>query len=392
MPRLASVTMNFDSHITKVFMAAEGENNTWTTSGTTQEQFAAEGGPYPVEITFESGYELDTVTAENATISDKTNVGFSLSFGMGDNVTCTITSKQSGGSTLQFKHFYDAGTIGSGTIKFRHYSQTEPTPQGYKLTLATVNLLTGTAPSLHMSNADGTSTTVNALSAGMSWKNVKSFYIVDESFSVKYVTINGTSVDMPTEATPYTLTQDTELTYDNVCLTGDMLVTLADGSEKQICELQSDDTYLVYDFATGDFATATAEYIDAVNGHSGKFADKYQKYTFEDGTVIKEVHKHRFLNLRKMEFINLCDWEIGDRIYKIDGTTPALISKEIITERVEHFTIMTSKYQNAFVQGCLSGNRYTQKYEIKMVDGKPVYDFSKPHTMDYLYGKVPQND
>ena len=28
-----------------------------------------------------------------------------------------------------FKHFYDAGTIGSGTVKFRHYSQTEPLPQ-----------------------------------------------------------------------------------------------------------------------------------------------------------------------------------------------------------------------------------------------------------------------
>lgn len=25
-----------------------------------------------------------------------------------------------------FKHFYDAGTIGSGMVKFRHYSQTEP--------------------------------------------------------------------------------------------------------------------------------------------------------------------------------------------------------------------------------------------------------------------------
>lgn len=28
--------------------------------------------------------------------------------------------------TLTFKHFYDAGTIGTGAVKFRHYSQTEP--------------------------------------------------------------------------------------------------------------------------------------------------------------------------------------------------------------------------------------------------------------------------
>lgn len=29
-------------------------------------------------------------------------------------------------TTLTFKHFYDAGTIGTGSIKFRHYSQQEP--------------------------------------------------------------------------------------------------------------------------------------------------------------------------------------------------------------------------------------------------------------------------
>ena len=29
-----------------------------------------------------------------------------------------------------FKHFYDAGTIGSGTVKFRHYSQQEPSSGG----------------------------------------------------------------------------------------------------------------------------------------------------------------------------------------------------------------------------------------------------------------------
>lgn len=36
-----------------------------------------------------------------------------------------ITLEQST-PTLTFKHFYDAGTIGSGTYKFRHYSQQEP--------------------------------------------------------------------------------------------------------------------------------------------------------------------------------------------------------------------------------------------------------------------------
>lgn len=33
---------------------------------------------------------------------------------------------RSAAPTPTFKHFFDAGTIGSGTVKFRHYSQQEP--------------------------------------------------------------------------------------------------------------------------------------------------------------------------------------------------------------------------------------------------------------------------
>lgn len=40
-----------------------------------------------------------------------------------------IYTTRSATPTLTFKHFFDAGTIGSGTVKFRHYSQTEPLPQ-----------------------------------------------------------------------------------------------------------------------------------------------------------------------------------------------------------------------------------------------------------------------
>lgn len=37
--------------------------------------------------------------------------------------------------TFTFKHFFDAGTIGTGAVKFRHYSQTEPTPQVPKVSI-----------------------------------------------------------------------------------------------------------------------------------------------------------------------------------------------------------------------------------------------------------------
>nr|DAG70154.1 MAG TPA: Protein hedgehog autoprocessing doamin, SIGNALING PROTEIN.36A [Caudoviricetes sp.] len=266
------------------------------------------------------------------------------------------------------------------------------TPKGYKLTLTTLYLNAGQTVSIHMNNADGTSTVASTLSANMSWENVVSFWITDSYGGSQFISINGSNGSGYSATNPYVLTQDTTLTYDNSCLTYDMLVTLSDGSEKQICDLTSDDAYVVYDFTDGSLVAASAKYFDAVNGHSGKFAGQYQKYTFEDGTVIKEVHKHRFLNLTRMEFINLCHWNIGDRIYKMDGTTPALVSREIVTGTVEHFTVTTEKYHNGFVQGCLYGDRYAQRYEIQMVDGKPKYDFNKPHTVDYVYGELEYED
>ena len=199
------------------------------------------------------------------------------------------------------------------------------------------------------------------------------------------MTANGSAV----ASLPFTLTGDTTFNVQASCLTGDMLVTLSDGSEKPVSELTDADTYTAYDLMTGKLvAGAGAKYFDAVNGHSGKFASQYQMYTFSDGTVIKEVHKHRFLNLERMEFINLCHWNIGDRIYKLDGTTPALVSKEVVNELVEHFTVTTAGYHNGFVEGCLYGDRHTQKYKIVMEDGKPVYDTTQPHTVDYLYGEI----
>ena len=197
-------------------------------------------------------------------------------------------------------------------------------------------------------------------------------------------TVNGTEVSFP-----FTLTQDSTLYIQGTCLTGDMNILMSDGTEKAIKDINSTDTITAYDLVSGKTVPkAMIKHTDAYQGHSGKFAPQYQKYTFSDGTIIKEVYKHRFLNLSRMEFINLCDWNIGDKIYKIDGTTPSLISAETINEQVEHFTVDSDVYRTEFVQGCLSGNRYSQRYKIIMKDGHPIYDMSTPHTEDYLYGKI----
>jgi hypothetical protein len=88
-----------------------------------------------------------------------------------------IYTTRSATPTLTFKHFFDAGTIGSGTVKFRHYSQTEPLPQ-----LATPQNVT----------ADGTTVSWDAV------ENATSYEILVGGSS--FGTVSTTSVDLSTLA------------------------------------------------------------------------------------------------------------------------------------------------------------------------------------------------
>jgi len=146
--------------------------------------------------------------------------------------------------------------------------------------------------------------------------------------------------------------------------------------------------YLSYDLDTGELVKDSGYHLDNTWTRSfayEKLADRYNKCTFEDGTIIKEVHGHRFFNVTKGEFIYLMFWEIGDRIYKIDGTTPKLIAKETIYEPVPFYSVSTNNHHNGFANGCLYGDRHTQKYEINLVDGKPLQNKDKPTDISMVW-------
>ncbi len=173
-----------------------------------------------------------------------------------------------------------------------------------------------------------------------------------------------------------------------ICLTGDTMISLSDGSVKRIDKLQLRDEYLSYNLDTGALVKDSGYRLDNLFTRLipyEKIADRYNKCTFDDGTIINEVHGHRFFNVTKKEFIYLMFWEIGDRIYKIDGTTPKLISKETIFETTKHYSVSTKKHHNGFANGCLYGDKHTQKYEINMMNDKPIQNQTKPTTVSMYW-------
>nr|DAW66812.1 MAG TPA: hypothetical protein [Caudoviricetes sp.] len=121
----SSFTINFDTGIEKVEYGTSQDNfpqGEANSSGQTVTQSTFEFYVRPI---FKQGYELDTTN-----VSQTANPGIYVCTNEGGKpvYNVTFTSKQSTSSPT-FKHFFNSGTIGTGTIKFRHFSQTEPLPQ-----------------------------------------------------------------------------------------------------------------------------------------------------------------------------------------------------------------------------------------------------------------------
>lgn len=117
----STYTINFDTGIEKVEYAQSLDDfpsGELTSSGQTV------GGTVELYVRpiFKQGYELDST---NVVLTDTNGIYGCRKKNYVVITNVTFTSKQST-PTLTFKHFYDAGTIGSGTYKFRHYSQQEP--------------------------------------------------------------------------------------------------------------------------------------------------------------------------------------------------------------------------------------------------------------------------
>ena len=147
------------------------------------------------------------------------------------------------------------------------------------------------------------------------------------------------------------------------CLLGDTLVTMADGSTRQIKDIRKGDKVLSLNLETGEQVTRTVIFSDAA---MAKHAASWDEWEFEDGTVIKTAHRHEFYNVEKGKFAYLDEWEIGQHTYKQDGTTPALIKHTVHQEMVNHYKITLEGSTNFFANGLLTGDRYCNNSKITL--------------------------
>ena len=144
------------------------------------------------------------------------------------------------------------------------------------------------------------------------------------------------------------------------CLTGDTLITLVDGSQKRIDEITLNDKVLSYNPNTMKLEEDNIIYCDS---NLSKEFIEYDIWTFENGTIIKTVHRHRLYNVEKQRMVYMDEWQLGEHAININGEKVKLINHENIKEQINHYTIFTNN-QNYFANGLLAGNRHTKKLNL----------------------------
>lgn len=247
---------------------------------------------------------------------------------------------------------------------------------GYTLTLK-YQFSNGAYMSLTL-NGD---TTTSSLHDG--W-NTMAVYSVVKIPNITSVSVNGDSDyywDCITELTmggstrslnfgeTVTLTGDATLKlYEASCLLKGTLITMADGSYKEISEVQvGDKIFCVNSEGLSDEDTVT--YSDY---GTKKFNDNYDLWEFENDIEVRTTHHHRFYNVERQAMVYLDEFIIGEHTIDIDGNQVALLKHTNMTKRVHHFTLKTEKYNNYFANGILSGNRYSTELHLGTIEQRQV--------------------
>ena len=178
----------------------------------------------------------------------------------------------------------------------------------------------------------------------------------------------------------------------SICVTGNTLVTLSDGTKKRIDEITYDDEVLVWDFYNGCYTSAPVSLI-VNHGY-----DEYEiiSLTFDDGTNLEIVECHGVFNKTLNEFVDIdssnVDSFVGDAFLKSTENgfeQVRLLSYEVKNELNTSYALLSAYYHNAVLNNMftISPSYYAENlYEAFEVDDNMTYDAEKMQADIEKYG------
>lgn len=141
-------------------------------------------------------------------------------------------------------------------------------------------------------------------------------------------------------------------------LSKDTLITLFDGSYKEISELTGIEVIKVWDFDNGVSESSNILFI------SGPlYSNEYILYTFNDGSTLKVIDKCFIFDKELGIFTK--DLEIGSKTINDVSEEVILVNKEIVSESIEYYGLVTKFHMNTFLNKILTSCEFNNLYPIE---------------------------
>lgn len=289
---------------------------------------------------------VDTNTFENPTKEHFTFTTWSATNATITNTNLTFTASSATGVILTANYSEITYTI---TIK----NSTGSTMSELRVTFGNNNDLYGTSEKrTNISDGDSRSFTYREGTKVTIYCKVKTFW---GSYKEGNLKLDGTNEEIELkENINYTVTEDTG------CITKGSKITLYDGTQKNIEDINSDDILLVFNHITGKFEGAPASYV--IHKNSEEQLYRVIKLKFSNAKEVHIVEEHGFydIDLKKYVYItedNVDDF-IGHSFATTDDiknmTTTTLVGYEIVEEVTSIYSPITYSYLNCFVDGILT--------------------------------------
>lgn len=185
----------------------------------------------------------------------------------------------------------------------------------------------------------------------------------DYTYSTDIYDSTGTS-DVTTSGNTITLVFTDTIEYTlkgtktkSTCVAAGTLITMADGTQKEIQHVTYEDKLLVWDSFEGKYVVVPAALI--VNHGFGEYT--VIEMNFDDGTTVKAIGAHAFLDAHTnaWELINANNVQeyLGHSFVRADGdgyTTVKLIDCKVYEENTESYTIVSAEHYNFIAENMFS--------------------------------------
>lgn len=288
-------------------------------------------------------YYCPTETIDTNTFENPTKEHFTFTTWSATNATISNTS-------LTFTTSSKNGVILTANYNEITYTITIKNSSGRDITELRIEFQNNT----DLYGAKETYTISNGSSKTLSYREgtIIKAYCVTRS-KEGYLDLDGNQTCTLNEDKNYTVTR-------NSCITKGSKITLYDGTQKNIEDINSDDILLVFNHITGKFEGAPASYV--IHKNSEEQLYRVIKLKFSNAKEVHIVEEHGFydIDLKKYVYItedNVDDF-IGHSFATTDDiknmTTTTLVGYEIVEEVTSIYSPISYSYLNCFVDGILT--------------------------------------